>query len=275
MAAQLALIRSIVIDIDGVLWRGAKTLPGVVAFLDFLRAHFIRFLLVTNNATRTPESLAQRFAAIGVSIPPTQILTSARATALYLLRELPAGSHILVVGEEGLIDALNQVGFDAIGADEADGGGPAAAVVVGMDRDVNYRKLSGAFSAIRSGARFVATNADTTFPIEGGMLPGAGAIVAAVQAATSSAPTVIGKPNRPMFEAALELLQTPPSNTAMLGDRLDTDIQGAEGAGLLTILVLTGVTSMEEANASTLKADLTFTDLNELRGRWEAELAVV
>ncbi len=275
MPTRLAAIQSLIIDMDGVLWRGAKPLPGVADFFNFLRARGIPFLLVTNNATRTAESLVERLGGMGVTVSPSQILTSAKAAALYLQRELPAGSHVLVVGEEGLLETLKTAGFSTEPADSADGGRPAAAVVVGLDRQVTYQKLLAAASAIRGGARFIATNTDATFPAEQGLAPGAGAIVAAVQTATSVAPAVMGKPHRPMFDVALEILQTPPEQTAMLGDRLDTDILGAQGAGLATILVLTGVTTAEEARASTIRADWTFSDLIELREQWEAELEKV
>jgi 4-nitrophenyl phosphatase len=274
MPTQLAAIQSLIIDMDGVLWRGAKPLPGVAAFFDLLQARGNRFLVVTNNATRTAEFLVERLATMGVHVSPLQVMTSAKATALYLQHELPVGSRVLVIGEEGLLDALRRAGFSAEPADSPDGSQSAAAVVVGLDRGVNYGKLRGASSAILAGARFIATNTDATFPAEQGLVPGAGAIVAAVQTATSVAPTVIGKPHSPMFDIALEILHTSPEHTAMLGDRLDTDIEGAQAAGLATILVLTGVTTAEEARASSVKPDFTFSDLLELTRRWETELAV-
>jgi 4-nitrophenyl phosphatase len=269
MSAQIASIQSIIIDLDGVLWRGAKPLPGVAGFFGLLEARAIRFLVVTNNATRTAESVAERLATIGVSVPPSRILTSAKALVFYLREELPAGSRLLVIGEEGLLDTLVQAGFLAAPADSADEGISVAAVVVGLDRGVTYHKLAVASTAIRAGARFVATNTDATLPTEDGVMPGAGAIVAAVQTATSVLPTVIGKPHRPMFKAALEILKTAPERTAMLGDRLDTDIQGAQAVGLTTILVFTGVTTIEEARASTIKPDFAFANLIELKERWE------
>jgi 4-nitrophenyl phosphatase len=274
MSVQLASIQSLIIDIDGVLWRGDKALPGVAEFFSFLQSHRIGFVVVTNNATRTPESLLARLASLSVGVSPTQILTSAKAAALYLRQRLQTGSRVLVVGEDGLLDALRREGFAAEPAD-IDDPGPSNAVVVGLDRGFTYRKLQGASKAIRSGAFFVATNTDTTIPSDNELLPGAGAIVAAVQTAASATPTVIGKPYRPMFDAALELLQAPRDRTAMLGDRLDTDIQGAKDIGLATILVMTGVTTPEEARASSLKSDFSCSDLVELRERWEAELSRV
>lgn len=270
---QLAYIKSLIIDIDGVLWRGSKPLPGVADFFSFLQAHSVRFLIVTNNATRTAESLVERLMALGVRVSPDEILTSAKATALYLKQELPEGSLVLIVGEEGLLDALSRVGFRAVQADLAEADDPARAVVVGLDRGLTYRKLLAGTIAIRAGARFIATNTDATFPAEQGLVPGAGSMVAAVQTATSVTPTVIGKPYRPMFDAALDLLNSPKVQTAMLGDRLDTDIQGAQSVGLKTILVLTGVTTAEEANESTIRPDLTVANLVELKEEWESSLA--
>lgn len=269
---QLASIRSLIVDIDGVLWRGSKTLPGVADFFAFLRANGVRFLFVTNNATRTAESLVERLAGLDVVISPSDILTSAKATALYLREQLPEGSRVLVVGEEGILDALNREGFRAEPADSTNQNGQVAAVVVGLDRGLTYRKLRGGTLAIRGGAKFIATNTDATLPTEEGLVPGAGSIVAAMQTATSLAPTVIGKPFRPMFNAALNLLNSQLEQTAMLGDRLDTDIQGAKAAGLKTILVLTGVTTAEQARSSAIKADLTTPNLVELAREWAQSL---
>lgn len=267
---HLASIKSLIIDIDGVLWRGSKPLPGVADFFVFLKAHGIQFLIVTNNATRTAEFLVDRLATLNVSVSPDEILTSAKATALHLKRELPEASLVLVVGEEGLMDALTGAGFRALPADSPEADSAAAAVVVGLDRGLTYRKLRVGATAIRAGARFIATNTDATFPAEEGLVPGAGSMVAAVQTATSVTPTVIGKPFRPMFDAALKILQSDVAATAMLGDRLDTDVQGAQAVGLKTILVLTGVTTAEEAKASSIKPDLTVLNLAELREKWES-----
>jgi 4-nitrophenyl phosphatase len=258
-------IRALIIDMDGVLWRGNQTLPGVADFFEFLRANSIRFLLATNNAARTTEYYVERLRQMGLEVARDQILTSSEATARWLKEQVPNGTRVYVVGEEGLIRALADADFKVV----ADG---AELVVVGLDRTLTYDKLRRATLSIRAGARFVATNGDVTFPAEEGLVPGAGSIVAALVAATGVKPTVIGKPHRPMFDAALQLLGTDPAHTAMLGDRLDTDIEGAQAARLKTLLVLTGVTTAEEAEASETRPDFIFSDLVELRRAWEASL---
>jgi 4-nitrophenyl phosphatase len=141
-------------------------------------------------------------------------------------------------------------------------------VVVGLDTEVNYRKLATAALAIRAGAAFIGTNPDRTLPTEEGLLPGAGALLAAIQAATDVAPKVIGKPEAEIFHTALAMLGTPPDTTAMLGDRLDTDILGAQRAGLRTILVLTGVATRADVEASPVRPDWVFEDLEALLRAW-------
>jgi HAD superfamily hydrolase (TIGR01457 family) len=275
MTAQLASIQALIIDMDGVLWRGAQALPGGTDLIEFLSQNSIRFLLATNNATRTPDYVIQRMAGLGVAVTPQQVLTSAGATARYLEHELPTGSRVLVIGEEALYRMLAEVGFQTLDPSEAlTEGRRAVAVVVGLDRAFTYEKLQRAVFEIRAGARFIATNGDVTFPAEHGLVPGTGSIVAAVQAASGVTPTIIGKPYRPMFDTALEILKTPRERMAMLGDRLDTDIEGGQAAGLATILVLTGVTTAAEAQASPLKPDFTFPNLIELRKQWAEELRV-
>ncbi len=276
MPLRLASLQALVIDMDGVLWRGAQPLPGVADFFEFLAQNSIRYLLATNNATRSADYAVERMRKLGVATAREQVLTSANATARWLEHQLPAGARVLVVGEKALAQELARVGLEPV-----DAGDPTTedhrteAVVVGLDRGFTYEKLRRAHAEIRAGAKFIATNGDLTFPAESGLVPGAGSIVAAVEAATGVVPTVVGKPFRPMFDTALELLQTPPERTAMLGDRLDTDIEGGRDAGLATILVLTGVTTGEEAEASPIKPDFMYLNLVELREQWAAELAQI
>jgi 4-nitrophenyl phosphatase len=260
----LANLRGLVIDLDGVLWRGKERLPGVAEFFDFLMAREMRFLIATNNASRTREDFAAQVNAIGGRVSPEQMLTSSVATARYLTHVLPRGAKILPVGEEGLIRALAEAGFTLVerGAD---------AVVAGIDRTLTYDKLRRATLDIRAGAKFIGTNPDKTLPTEEGSVPGAGSILAALETASGVTPTVIGKPARPMFDIALEMLGTPRGQTAMLGDRLETDILGAQQAGLKSILVLTGITTRELLAASDIQPDFVCDDLVALRRTWECD----
>ena len=164
-------------------------------------------------------------------------LTSSLATAAYLQHELKAGAAAYAVGQEGLREAMQEAGFVLL----PDASQPAEVVVAGVDFTLTYDKLKYATLHIQRGARFVGTNGDVTFPAEEGALPGAGSILAALQAATGVVPTIIGKPERLMFDIAVEKMGSDPIHTAMLGDRLETDILGGQRAGLKTILVTTGI----------------------------------
>ncbi len=263
MDTLLSTIRALVIDIDGVLWRGAHTFAGVAAFFDFLHTRGVRFIIATNNSARPASDVIERLAQIGARVTEAEVLTSAEATALYLPRLVPRGARVFIIGGEGIANALARAGF-AIVQENAD------AVVVGLDTQFTYAKLKRASLEIRRGAKFVGTNRDKTLPTEEGIVPGAGAILAAIQAATDVDPIVIGKPERAMFDIAVEQLQTPREFVAMLGDRLDTDIEGAQRAGLKSILVLSGVTTRERLEQSSTKPDWIFDDVRALTEAWQS-----
>jgi 4-nitrophenyl phosphatase len=260
-SSELASIHALVVDVDGVLWQGRRNLPGVAAFFAFLRDHRIRFVIATNNAARPISEIVDRLGALGVPLSEDQVLTSAQATALYLPRVVPPGARVLVVGGEGLVEAVLRAGYELVDRD-------AEIVVAGYDPGLTYEKLKQATLAIRRGAKFVGTNADKTIPTDEGILPGAGAILAAIQAATDVAPIVIGKPERAMFDVAVDRLQSNRQETAMLGDRLDTDIEGAQAAGLRSILVLTGVSSRESLEHSKIQPEFVAENLETLRETW-------
>lgn len=247
---------------DGVLWRGNALLPGFKPLFDFLRRRRISFTLASNNSSRTQRQYAQKFAGFGVTISPQQVMTSSLATAEYLKTVYPPGTGVYVIGQDGIRQALTAAGF-AI-AEEG-----AAAVVVGLDFELTYAKLKTATVLINNGAAFIGTNPDRTFPFEGGIAPGNGAILAAISAATGQQPTVIGKPGRAMFTVALNRMGTGPGHTAMLGDRLETDILGGRQAGLKTILVLSGVTRPEDLAHSDLQPDWVFTGIDALLEAWQ------
>ncbi len=258
---SLTSIRALVIDVDGVLWHGDRALAGVPAFFDFLRARQIAFTIATNNSARPASEIIERLAALGVKVDADEVLTSAHATALYLPRLAPRGARVLAIGGDGLEDELTRAGYALVDQN-------ADIVVVGIDWDLTYDKLKRAALEIRRGAKFIGTNADKTYPGAEGIIPGAGAILAALQAATEVAPLVIGKPERAMYDIAVEKMGAARDASAMLGDRLDTDIEGAQRAGLTSILVLTGVTTRESLAQSTVQPDFVFADLDTLREVW-------
>ncbi len=260
-------ISGVIMDMDGVLWRGDQPLAGIHDLFPFLRARAIPFALATNNSRMTPADYVEKLARMAVEgIEEHQIVTSGTATAAYITRRYPYRSVIHVVGGDGLRKLITDAGFDVTG--EVDP--RVVAVVVGIDFALTYDKLKQASLCVRAGADFIATNTDATFPTPDGLVPGAGSIVAALQTATGKIPISMGKPGRAMFDAALESLDVSRDRTLMIGDRLDTDIAGAAEIGIQTALVLTGVTSPAEAEKASIQADSTFTGLPALLEAWKA-----
>jgi 4-nitrophenyl phosphatase len=250
-----------VLDMDGVLYRGAEVLPGVKELLDALTLRERPVMLATNNSMSTPEAYERKLAAMGLDIPASAVITSALATRDYLLRTLPQGTGIYVIGMPALREQLFEgTPFHPVQYGEEQ----PAAVVIGLDLEFTYAKLKAAHEAIQRGALFIATNADTTLPTEAGLGPGAGSIVAALAAATGQRPIVIGKPETPMLETAMTRMGAPPEETVMLGDRLDTDILAGERAGMLTVLVLTGVSTREDLSSAEALPDVVVSDLPSL-----------
>ncbi len=263
---DLQNIHALIIDIDGTLWRGNTPMPGLALFFDFLGQRDISFVIVTNNSVETPVQYQQKLAGFGVTIQLDNILTCSLATADYLRRQ-KKGATIYVIGESGLRQVMRQAGFTII--DDADR--PVDAVVVGGDTTLTYDKLKHAVLLIQRGACFIGTNPDLLVPTEEGLVPEAGTTLAAIQAATGIAPTVIGKPERVLFEMAVKKMDSHPHHTAMLGDRLDTDILGGQRVGLKTILVTTGVDNAQTIPQKGIWPDAVFSGLDELTDVWQKE----
>ena len=224
---------NLICDLDGVVYRGRSVLPGSAEALRRAQAEEITLWFATNNSTRTPEQVRDKLRDIaGVDVPVGSIVTSSQSAAVLLTAEThPA----FVFGSEAIGRALEAEGI-SVTADATEAG----SVVVGMDFDLTYERLAAACGAVRRGARFVATNTDATYPVDDGLLPGSGALVAAVAAATGRRPEVAGKPNEAM--RAL-LRRRGVDNAWVVGDRLDTDVAlAASEEGWKSILVLTGVT---------------------------------
>jgi len=266
-AFNLKEIYGLVIDMDGVLWRGDSPLPGLIDFFDFIHQRSLSFMLATNNATKTPEQYLRKLAGFGVtSVKRENILTSSLATAAYLKREYQPGSKVYVVGQDGLREAMREAGFMVL----EDNSQPADIVVAGADFTLTYEKLKNAALLIRGGAHFIGTNGDLTFPSEEGLAPGAGSILAAIEAATGVKPPTVGKPAPLMFDIALEKMGIRPEHSAMLGDRLETDILGGQRAGLKTILVETGVDNKASVEQKGIQPDAIFSGIAELVQVWQS-----
>lgn len=257
---MLTKITHLIIDMDGVLYRGDQALPGLSDFFGFLRMRSLSFILATNNSTRSPQQYVEKLAGMGVQVSADEILVSGQATARFLARQYPRGTRVHVFGTPALKMALQDEGF--VLADEN-----VEIVVASIDREITFEKLKRASLLIQRGARFIATNLDPTVPSEEGLLPGTGAMIAALEAASGFKATAIGKPEPTMYQLAMEQMGADPQTTAAIGDRADTDILGGKRAGLLTICVLSGSSNRREAEA--VGADLIFDDIAHLLETWK------
>nr|WP_246222695.1 HAD-IIA family hydrolase [Phytoactinopolyspora limicola] len=225
-------------DMDGVLVHEEKAIPGAAEFLQRLADRERRFLVLTNNSIFTPRDLAARLAGSGLEIPEESIWTSALATGQFLANQHPGGSAY-VIGEAGLTTALHEVGYVLTDTNPD-------YVVLGETRTYSFEAITKAIRLVEAGARFIATNPDATGPSQSGPLPATGAVAALISRAAGRDPYYVGKPNPMMFRSALNRIEAHSENTAMVGDRMDTDVVAGMEAGLTTWLVLTGSTRREE-----------------------------
>ena len=241
-------LRLVALDLDGVVWRGEELLPGAGEALADVVGRGLDLRYVSNNSTAHRETVSERLAAAGLPAGPERVLTSGFACGRWLRERLPEGSRVMVVGEEGLLRELQEAGLAAKHALGVAGKADAvpAAVVVGMDRSFTYRSLAAAQAAVLAGALYVATNDDATFPTTDGLAPGAGAIVAAINASTQREPVLVGKPGLALAEVLATVTGIPAEETLFVGDRLTTDVAMAKEAGMTAALVLTGVTTEED-----------------------------
>jgi NagD protein len=222
-------------DMDGVLVHEGSAIPGAAEFLHRLHEHGRRFLVLTNNSIFTARDLRARLLASGLDVPEPAIWTSALATAQFLATQAPGGSAY-VIGEAGLTTALHEIGYVLTDTDPD-------YVVLGETRTYSFEAITKAIRLIGGGARFIATNPDPTGPSADGPLPACGAVAALITKATQAVPYVIGKPNPMMFRSAMNAIEAHSETTAMIGDRMDTDVVAGMEAGLRTFLVLTGSTT--------------------------------
>jgi NagD protein len=231
-------IRSWLMDMDGVLVREERAVPGAAEFLARLRELGVPFLVLTNNSMYTRRDLAARLRRTGLDVPEESIWTSALATARFLEDQRPGGSAF-AVGEAGLTTALHTAGYTLSDQDPD-------YVILGETRTYSFDRITRAIRLVLGGARFIATNPDNIGPSPEGALPATGSVAALISRATGVQPYYVGKPNPLMMRSALNALDAHSEHTAMIGDRMDTDIVAGLEAGLQAILVLTGVTARAE-----------------------------
>lgn len=243
-------------DMDGVLVHENRAIPGAAEVLAHWRDTEQPFLVLTNNSIFTARDLSARLAASGLDVPEDKIWTSALATAAFLKQQKPRGTAF-VLGEAGLLTALHDAGF-VMTETKPD------FVVVGETRNYSFDALTKAIRLIAGGARFISTNPDATGPSPEGPMPATGAINALITAATGRLPYVVGKPNPMMFRSALNKIGAHSHNTAMIGDRMDTDIVAGMEAGLHTVLVLTGIADLAEIERFPFRPDETLPSIAAL-----------
>jgi len=254
----------IVFDMDGVIYRGNRPIDGSREVIEYLKERGIPFVFLTNNSTKTPSMYRQKLLSMGIDVPADKIVTSGLATRLYMVKHMEPGK-IFVIGGKGLYEEMERLGWGTMSLEECREGKwkETKHVVVGLDPGLTYEKLKYGTLAIRNGASFIGTNPDTTYPAEEGLYPGAGAIIASLKASTDREPLIIGKPNEPVYEIVREKLG-PVDEIWMVGDRLDTDIAFAKRFGMKAILVLTGVSTLDDVEKSEIKPDLVLPSIKEL-----------
>lgn len=254
-----------IFDLDGVIYRGNTAQPFASETIRRIKDSGSRVYFLTNNASQTRDTFVKKLTGMGIPASIDEIMTSSYATGRWFQENGHAGKSVLIVGEQGCFQELEQAGMQVL--DAAEEHPDADFVVVGIDRGFNYRKLNNAQQAILRGAHFIATNRDPTYPLEGGVSPGGGSIVAAVATAAGCEPMTVGKPETFAVHEILRLTGVSIDDAALVGDRLDTDILVGNRAGIHTILVLGGVCTRAEADdaADIMRPQVIIEHLGELR----------
>jgi len=239
-------IKALILDMDGVIWKADAPIGDLPSIFKRIRERGLKYAFATNNSTKTSEQYAARLKGFGVEADPWQVITSSQAVAHAVAQTFPRGTKVFMIGEDGLRLPLEQEGFEIVSVENAP---QAEVVVMGFDRGINFAKGSEAALLVRKGIPFYATNMDKTFPTPRGEIPGAGAWISVIITATGIQPIVAGKPFPFLMEFALEKLGTKKEETLVVGDRLETDIAAGQAVGCPTALVLSGVSTIEQAEA--------------------------
>ena len=263
MAAPLDGVDVVLVDLDGVVYRGKNAIPHAVESLNQASEH-ARIGFITNNASRTDKQVATHLRSLGLDAKPEDVVTSPQAAVRLLRNHAPSGSVILVVGGDGLVDEVEKAGFVVTRSADDE----PAAVIQGFAQDVGWTELAEASFALSAEDHpdrpWIATNTDWTIPVDRGIAPGNGTLVSAVHSAVGRLPLVAGKPETAIFETAVSRFGA--SHPLFIGDRLDTDIVGANRAGMTSALVLTGIDRGKQVIAADEKSRPTYllADLSEL-----------
>jgi len=240
--------KALILDMDGVIWKSDAPIGDLPATFARIRERGLKFVFATNNGTKTPEDYQQKLADLGVYVDVLQVVTSALGIAFMLAQKFPRGTKVFVIGEDGIRVALEEKGFEILSTEDAP---QAQAVVMGIDRSINFQKVAEATLLVRAGIPFYTTNTDRTFPTPRGEIPGSGSWLSVITSATGVEPIVAGKPLPYLMELSMERLGTSKGETLVVGDRLETDIAAGQAVGCETALVLSGVSSRAQGEAWT------------------------
>ena len=255
------MLKGLILDMDGVLWHDDQPIGELPAIFDQIKNLGLNYVLATNNSARTVEEYQEKLSAFGLHVEARQILTSAVASFHYLKRTYPDKRLIHIVGSDSFkADAVNRGFIVLMEGDKRQ----ADFVIVGLDQYLTYAKIDFASRQIRNGAIFVATNTDATYPTPSGPIPGAGTMVAAIQTASGQTPVVIGKPSPGIYHQAVEVMGLQPYQVLCVGDRLETDILGAQQGGFPSALLLSGVSTKADLDNWEPKPTLVAENLEEL-----------
>jgi 4-nitrophenyl phosphatase len=254
-------IKALILDMDGVIWKADAPIGDLASIFQHMRERGLKFVFATNNSTRTSEQYAEVLKELGVDVEPWQVVTSSQGAAHAVAQRFPAGTKVFMIGQDGIRMALEERGFEILSVEDAP---EAQAVVMGIDREINFQKVVEATLLVRNGIPFYATNLDRTFPTPRGEIPGSGAWISVITTATGVQPIIAGKPFPFLMELSLERLGTRKEGTLVVGDRLETDIAAGQAVGCPTALVLSGVSTKEQARDWNPKPDIIAEDLAAL-----------
>jgi len=256
-------IKALIIDMDGVVWKADSPIGDLESTFKRIRERGLKFVFATNNSTKTSEQYVERLAKFNVKAEPWQVITSSQAAAHAVAQKFPAGTKVFMIGEDGIKMALEEKGFEIVSTENAS---TAEVFVMGIDREINFDKVSEGTLLVRKGVPFYATNTDKTFPTPRGEIPGSGAWISIITTATDVDPIIAGKPFPFLMELSLEKLGVKKEEALVVGDRLETDIAAGQGAGIPCAIVLSGVSTKEEADVWSPKIDVIADDLASLVG---------
>lgn len=257
---HLPNIKSLIVDMDGVLWRDTQPIGDLQAIFQRIRDLGFKTILATNNSTRTIDEYQQKLAQFGVDLEDWQILTTGQAVGIYLSEKYPDGAKVYVIGQSALKRTLETYNLTVVDERETD----ARCVVASMDFGLTYEKLKIGSLLIQAGADFIGTNPDATLPTPEGFIPGSGTVIGALEIASSKGAIIIGKPEPLLYQMALKRLDCDPQETLAIGDRLETDIAGAQAAGIHSAMVLTGASTLQQAQNFDTPPDIIAQNLTEL-----------